>query len=119
MRLTFLVPPALLAATPAWAEVADKVPSTSSYMLWAIGFNLGAWLFARITPWLGLVALPFALLWSWIVVTETLHAPDIGPAILAEFGQSYATSVWTAIALSLAGPVLIVLFYLHRQTRQS
>ena len=100
---------ALMAATPACAEIGDKVPSPP--LLWGSALAMAAVAFAltRIRPWLGLMVLPLGLLQA-VAGHMELTSADVGPAIVRELGSSYVVTSYFAYALGLMGPVITVLW---------
>ena len=106
---------ALAMAAPAYAEVADKVPSTGALWVAAIAFNLVALGLERVRPYLGLVVVPLAAFYAVGGHIE-LASLDVGPAIVQELGPSYVTTSYVAFALGLFGPLLLV--FLRRRPRR-
>ena len=100
---------ALLAASPAYAEVGDKVPST--LLLWgsALAVTAAAIALTRFRPWLGLMVLPLGLFQATVGHME-ITSPDVGPAIVSELGSSYIVSSYVAYVFGLMGPVMAVLW---------
>jgi len=95
-------------ASPALAEVGDKIPSLAALWGWAAGFTLAALLLALWRPAAGLVVLPLAVLWVW-GGHDMVSDAHLGPAILQEQGEAYVRAVyWSGIA-GLIGPLLAVL----------
>lgn len=87
---------AVLIASPSWAEVSDKVPSTGDYVACAIGFNVVAFAVSRWRRWLAFVVASLALLFSGSVAYDGLLDPYVGPAIAVELGQSHQVAAWTS-----------------------
>lgn len=109
---------ALLMAAPASAEVADKEPSIGAMWALAVVCNLVAALLTRVRPWLGLLVVPFAALWSLIAVSE-LADPYVGLAIKEELGAAYVALSWLSIVLAILGPIAIVaLSKAHRRQKR-
>lgn len=119
MKPRFLIAVLLLtlAASPALAEVSDKIPSTQVLWGWAIGFNLAAVLLSLWRPALGLAVVPVAAFQAW-AGHEMISDPDIGPAILQEQGAGYFTQAYASGAVGVIGPLLIagLLTALRRRT---
>ena len=63
----------LVMASPAWAEVADKVPSTVNYLGWALCFNALAFAWCRSRWWLGVVVA------AWCAFVGSV----VGPLVMA------------------------------------
>ena len=99
---------ALLVASPASAEVADKEPSVSALWAWAFAFNVLAVLLEVVRPRLGLLVVPIAALSAWAGHME-LSDPHVGPAILNELGLNYFNTSYASFAVGLLGPLLVVL----------
>jgi hypothetical protein len=99
---------ALLIASPAAAEVADKEPSMAVLWAWALAFNVIALLLALVRRWLGLIVVPFTAFFAWAVHSE-LSDPFVGPAILEELGPGYVIGSYFSVAFGLLGPLVIVL----------
>jgi hypothetical protein len=99
---------ALLVASPAFAEVADKEPSVGSMWMWALGFNVVSVLLEALGPRLGLLVVPFAAFVAWAGHSE-LTDPHVGPAILRELGADYVSTSYVCYGVGLLGPLLIVL----------
>lgn len=95
-------------ASPALAEVSDKIPSFAALWGWSAGFTLAALLLALWRPVAGLVVLPLAALWAW-GGHDMVSDAHLGPAILQEQSEAYVHAVyWSGIA-GLIGPLLAVL----------
>ena len=116
MRAAVVV--SFLLASPAWAEVADKVPSTVNYLGWALCFNALAFAWCRSRWWLGVVVAVLALAWSAASASE-LHAPDLGPAIVAELGQGHVVAAWCAFVGSVVGPLVMAVLARLRTARRA
>ncbi len=99
---------ALLIASPAFAEVADKEPSVGALWAWALAFNVVAFLLELLRPRLGFLVLPIAALFAW-VGHEELSDPYVGPAILSELGPKYVNVSYASFAIGLLGPLIVVL----------
>lgn len=110
MRLRPILPAALLAvaASPALAEVSDKIPAPGGLWGWAAGFTLAALLLALWRPAAGLVVVPLAALHAWggYAMVSDIH---LGPAILHEQGEGYVRMVHQSSALGVIGPLVMVL----------
>lgn len=105
-----------LPASPALAEVSDKIPGPG--WLWgsAIAFTLAALLLSLWRPAAGLAVVPLAALMAWggyDMVTD----PDLGPAIVQGQGEAYVRAVHASGALGVIGPLLAVALVLlwHRR----
>lgn len=95
-------------ASPALAEVSDKIPTLTGLWGWATGFTLAALLLALWRPAAGLLVLPLAVLWAWgghDMVSDT----HLGSAILQERGEAYVRAVYGSGIAGLIGPLLAVL----------
>ena len=108
----------LLAASPAFAEVADKEPPIGYLWALALGINAVAFLLGLIRPKLGLIVLPVSLLLA-IGGHLELTDPYVGPEIKRELGQSYITTSYFIYAVALLGPVLIVVLNARFRRRRS
>lgn len=95
------------AASPAWAEVSDKISTTQGLWGWAIGFNLAALLLSLWRPVLGLAVVPLAVFYAW-AGHEMVSDAHVGRAILKEQGISYVEQVYASGAVGVIGPALIV-----------
>jgi hypothetical protein len=98
----------LVIASPASAEVADKVPSAGALWAWALGFSAIAFLLEMVRPRFGFVMVPVAALSAWAGHIE-LSDPHVGPAILNEIGSSYVSMSYFSFAVGLLGPLIAVL----------
>lgn len=72
-----------LAASPAWAEVSDKIPTPEDLWGWAIGFNLAALVLSLWRPAAGLTVIPLAVFYAW-AGHEMVSDAHVGVAILQE-----------------------------------
>ena len=97
---------ALVAASPAAAEVADKEPSVTGLWVWAVGFNVAALALEALRPRFGLLVLPVAGLVSWAGYSE-LSDPYVGPAILQELGSGYVRASYAAYVAAIVGPLMV------------
>jgi hypothetical protein len=94
----------LTAATPAWAEVADKVPSLGHVFRWAaIGTAVG-YAVCRFRPSLGLLTFPVAAYFHFALLSE-IHDSGVGQAILREMGIPYIHAVYMSLACIIVGHV--------------
>ena len=100
---------ALVVATPASAEVADKEPTLGALWALALAFTLATALLAKIRYWLGLIVVPFAALWALGVHFE-LTDPFVGPDILRELGHTYVALSYLSVTAGLLGPLAIVVW---------
>jgi hypothetical protein len=96
-----------LAASPAWAEVSDKIPSLEGMWVWAVGFNLAAALLSLWRPAIGLAVAPVAAFYAW-AGHEMVSDPHVGRAILKEQGEGYVEQVYASGVVGVIGPLLIV-----------
>jgi hypothetical protein len=80
---------------PVLAEVSDKEPTLAD--IWCVaGFScMTGFLLCRWQRFAGLVVLPPVAVWVWAMFLE-IHDPYVGPAILAELGQSYVVQAHIA-----------------------
>jgi hypothetical protein len=101
---------ALLIASPALAEVADKEPSVGALWAWALGFNVIALLLEAVRPRLGLLVVPIAALFAWAGHME-LSDSHVGPDISRELGPSYVNMSYASYAVGLLGPIIAVLLW--------
>ena len=105
MRQTsVLLPWCLLWTSEALAEVADKVPTASSSLVWLALIGIGAWLFGRVRSWLPLILVPFGAFVALVTIVE-LNDPHIGPSILLELGAGYVVSQYLFAVAYLVAPV--------------
>ena len=106
----------MMAATPAIAEVGDKVPSIP--LLWgsALAMTVVAFALTRIRPWWGLIVLPLGLLQA-VAWHREIWSPDVGPAIVRELGSGYIVTSYLAFALGFMGPVMAVLWARRAERR--
>ena len=89
---------AVLTATPVFAEIMDKEPSSTA--IWAVAITcsvLGA-LAARLKPMLAIVTGLAGALYLGGVVAE-MHEESIGEAIIEETGRDYAAQLCAAIGV--------------------
>ena len=107
-----------LSASPALAEVSDKIPSLANLWLWAAGFTLAALLLAWRRPVAGLAVVPFAAFWAWSG-HEMLSDPWVGPAILREQGRAYVQAVYWSAAAGVTGPLLVAALALWLRLRKA
>lgn len=97
----------VLAASPAWAEVSDKIPTFAGLWYWTICFNLAALLLALFRPALGLAVIPLAAFWAW-GGHDMVSDAHVGAAILHEQGVGYVRTVYVSGAIGVIGPAVIV-----------
>lgn len=95
-------------ATPAMAEVSDKIPSVEGLWGWALGLSLVALVLGLVKPAAALAVWPFALLLAYGQY-EMISDPHIGAAILREQGQAYLDAVNTSSMALIVGPLLACL----------
>jgi hypothetical protein len=107
---------AVFVASPAMAEVADKEPTLGAVWGWTLGFNVAALLLARVRPWLALLVVPFGALFAFTLCSELLD-PYVGPAVDAELGKPYVWSSYASAALSVLGPLALVVTWIIRHRR--
>lgn len=62
--------------------------SWPALLAWGAGLSIAAWLLSRRRWWLGLLPLPFALLFAASTIAE-MSDPFFAPAVIQEFGYSY------------------------------
>jgi hypothetical protein len=107
-------------SSPAFAEVADKVPTTLQLWILPAIITAIAFIIAVKRPILALFLLPIALFCAWGHVDE-LHDPFLGPALRAELGEAYFVHGYLSAAMAIAGPFLawaVLWFYRSRTRRQ-
>jgi hypothetical protein len=93
----------------AHAEVLDKLPQIQDMWLYAaLGF-LFAGVALRIHWALFVLALVYPALWFVSMLME-VHSFDLGPAIVAEAGQSYSINAHAAAIVWLLGVVGLVVW---------
>lgn len=93
----------------AHAEVLDKLPQIQDMWLYAaLGF-LFAGVALRIHWALFVLALVYPALWFVSLLME-VHSFDLGPAIVAEAGQSYSINAHAAAIVWLLGVVGLVVW---------
>ena len=92
-------------ASPALAEVSDKFPPATRLWFEAIVFACLAFLGVRIRWWLPGALLPLAALIGIARVAE-MRDPFVRPAIWAEQGWPYATTLYGSTALLIAVPMV-------------
>jgi hypothetical protein len=81
--------------TLAWAEVMDKEPAAAEIWAWAIGGGGAAGLAWSVRAWLGALATA-AIARFFVGLWLELADPFVGPAIRAETGTAYVTTVTSA-----------------------
>lgn len=93
----------LVIVTPAvaWAEVMDKEPAPVEVWAWAVCGGVAAGLAWNLRAWLGALATA-ALARFFITLWSELADPFVGPAIRAETGTTYLTTVGCATAVATA-----------------
>lgn len=93
----------LVMVTPAvaWAEVMDKEPAAAEIWAWAIGGGGAAGLAWSARAWLGALATA-ALARFFVGLWLELADPFVGPAIRAETGTAYVTTVTSATLVATA-----------------
>lgn len=87
-----------VAATPAFAEVMDKEPSSSNIWAVAVICSVLGVIAARLKPSLMIVTGLAGMLYLGGMVTE-IHEKPIGNAILEEAGRGYAAQLYAAIGV--------------------
>lgn len=107
---------AVFIASPAMAEVADKEPTLGAVWACTLALNLTALLLGFVRPWLALVVVPFGAVFAFTLCSELLD-PYVGPAVVAELGKPYVWSGYASAALSLFGPLAVVLAWIIRRRR--
>lgn len=108
LLMSFSALATLLIASPACAEVADKIASLGALWTWTLGLNIAAFLLAFVRPLLGLIVVPFAAFLAWGAYEE-MSDPYVGPAILSELGQDYILGAYASAGVGVVGPLVIVL----------
>ena len=108
----------LVSVTPtvAWAEVTDKEPGAAEIWAWAVGGGVAAGLAWNVRAWLGALATA-ALARFFITLWSEVTDPFVGPAIRAETGTTYATTV-TRATLAATALVLFGAFHASRRARR-
>jgi hypothetical protein len=103
VRWSFWCAFVLLIVTPtaAWAEVMDKEPAPVEIWAWAICGGAAAGVAWNVRAWLGALATA-ALARFFITLWSELSDPFVGPAIRAETGTTYLTTVACATAVATA-----------------
>lgn len=91
----------IVTPTVAWAEVMDKEPAGAAIWAWAIGGGGAAGLAWNVRAWLGALATA-ALARFFVGLWLELADPFVGPAIRAETGATYVTTVTSATAVATA-----------------
>ena len=99
---------AIIVASPARAEIADKMPSISFMWVWAIGLVAIAIVLEKVRSLLGLAVVPFGAFLLWGAHSE-MADPHFGPVVLAELGSDYVTHSYASAWAGILGPVVIVL----------
>jgi hypothetical protein len=94
-------------SSPAVAEVSDKVPTMTGLWIFpgivvSIAFVAGV-----IRPYFALFFLPIGSLYAWFILSDLLHDPSVGPAILQELGDTYFISGYVSILVGVVGPLII------------
>ena len=87
-----------LAPRAAWAEVSDKIPPIGFLWIGALAFAGLALALARLRWWLPALLLPVTL---FLVIgsLDLMRDPYVAPAIWAEPGWPYVTSLYDSLAL--------------------
>jgi hypothetical protein len=103
VRWSFCFAFVLVIVTPtvAWAEVMDKEPAAAEIWAWAICGGAAAGVAWNVRVWLGALATA-ALARFFITLWSELADPFVGPAIRAETGATYLTTVSCATAVATA-----------------
>jgi len=105
---------AVTLATPALAEVSDKIPTFQNLWTTAIGLNVIALLLGLWRPTIALIIWPFGAFLAF--GQYDMVTTDIASAILHEQGQGYIDAAHrTAAILALGPPTLYVLTYWLRE----
>jgi len=106
-------------SSPAFAEVADKEPTTLQLWILPAIITAVAFIVAMKRPILALILLPIALFCAWATIDE-LHDPFVGLAIRAELGDAYFIHGYLSAAMAIAGPFLAwaVLWFYRARTRR-
>jgi hypothetical protein len=108
-------------ASPAWAEVSDKIATPTGLWGWAAGFAFAALLLSLWRPALGLAVIPLAAFYAW-AGHEMVSDAHIGPAILREQGEGYVQTVYLSGAAGVIAPLVVVAILAairaHRAGRQ-
>jgi hypothetical protein len=103
-RTSVLLPWLLLWTSEAPAEVADKVPTAASSLVWLVSIGIVAWLLGRVWSWLPLVLVPFGAFVALATIVE-LNDPHVGPAILLELGTGYVVLQYLFAIAYFVAPV--------------
>ena len=97
-----------LMASQAHAEVADKEPSLAWLWSCAILAIVLTYLLGRVRIWLGAIICALWLFGAWANHLE-ITSPDVGPAMLAELGESYINQNYAASTVGVIGSLLALL----------
>jgi len=92
-------------ASPAYAEVSDKVIPIPGILLCGVLAATAAFLACRYRPGLIWLALPLGLLFA-AEGAATLQDRFVGPAIMQEAGVGYAIASYGSLALVVAASIL-------------
>ena len=87
-----------------FAEVMDKEPTLYAIWLWAFIGAVAGYVFCRFRAWLLIGVLPASALLPLGTCTE-IWSFDVGPSIVQEAGYSYVVQTYSALAISLLGPL--------------
>ena len=102
----FLALGLLASASPALAEVGDKMTSVAGMWATTIVINIVAWLCGRKMPLMALPVLPVSALVAWGGISQ-FNDPWLGPAIREERGQRYIEQGYITMALGVLGPIAL------------
>lgn len=94
------------------AEVSDK--ELVAVLFWQVGSTTAFLCLctARFRPWLGAICFIPAAIW-FVGLFLSIHAPDIGPYLRLECGNSYYLQAYAAFSLAMAG--LITGYLWHKR----
>ena len=98
---------AALTASPAWAEVSDKIATPTGLWGWAAGFGLVALLLSLWRSAFGLAVIPLAVVYAW-AGHEMVSDAHVGPAILREQGEGYVQTVYLSGVAGVIAPMVVV-----------
>ena len=110
---------ALLLASPAQAEVSDKMLMVDHRVdPWIWPAILCAFALALELKWprFGLATLPFSAFLAFGIYSQ-FNDPYVGPAILHELGDAYVRNSWIAIGFALLFPIALTIGLSNRRER--
>lgn len=105
----------VLISSPPWAhsEVLDKLPQTQTMWLVALIGVLFAFLCQRLHWAAYAAAITYPAAWFFYLLID-LHSFDLGPAIAAEAGNSYATNLYGAASTWFLGSLVCAIVGIKR-----